>query len=361
MFDEERLSLITSLLDQAQKIVVLTADTSVDTLAVAASLVRHLEVADKNVIWTGSQPLPVTVAEWLDQPAYQTELANDHLHIVFPYRPEQVDSVSYHINQDSQEFVLIVQPQKGKRPLPNEEVSFRYAGASADLIVAVGVKTLESLGELYEENAELFENTQIISLANFEPSFAEVKVTFSEYSSLSEGFVKWSDQLGWSLTDQMATWLLAAVEEKTNHLQSLTATADTFEVVSQLMRAGGRRARAGAAVFATNGLASPGAAATNPFAAALQRRPVTLDLTAEAPDASADADLNSEGETEGEVVGQATDFDDSLVSDAEHAPEDSPSESASSTPAKKSSKKSSSKKKKKPEMPKDFVPSVSRA
>jgi hypothetical protein len=170
-----------------------------------------------------------------------TTLGNKNLQISFPYQEDQVDKVSYHIDEDQQRFNLVVQPKHGIRPLETQTVEFTYAGADADLVFTIGVSSLDSLEMIYFENEELFNTVPIISMNILDPSFGMIKLNVGDYASYSDAMTFVFQNLGVGVPADTATNLLSGIESATDGLRSLSATAETFEAVAVLLRAGARR------------------------------------------------------------------------------------------------------------------------
>ena len=122
-----------------------------------------------------------------------------------------------------------------------ESVEFSYAGADVDLLFLIGVHDLETLDQLYFGYETLYENSYVVTLHNFKPEIGTTQFDLSGTSSMSETMVDLIESLGMQFDEAMATSLLMGIEQTTNHLQSLTTSAETFEKVAQLLRAGARR------------------------------------------------------------------------------------------------------------------------
>lgn len=244
MIDPEKISHLQNLLPAAKTIfVMLGPEPSLDQVAAATALYGMLRTQGKNVALLSPNPSKAT--------QYELELANEckdvvgnkDLQISFEYNPEAVDKVSYHIDENSGRFCLIIKPQQGHQPLATDKVSFDYVGAEADLIFLIGVHDLESLEQLYFGYEQLYQDTTLVTIHTFEPSIGNIKIDTSSFSSVSEAVVMMCKTLEYSLGVPEASNLLYAIEQGTQSFQSFTATADTFELVAFLLRSGARRRR----------------------------------------------------------------------------------------------------------------------
>lgn len=248
MIDKKKLELFKELFDNAESVLVVCASNAThDSLRAAASLYGVLKSDTKKSVKllyakkasgknkkNGSENIA-----YLDEA--QGDIGHENLCISLDYLEESVDKVSYHVNEDVKKFYLTIKPKKGALPLSNKNVDFSYTGADADMIILVGVNDLESLGKLYFGYESLFNTATLVSVNSHETSFGNLKLDVSGVSSFSE-FVAWLlVGLGVAIDSDSATNLLAGIDKKTKGFKSYSATADTFEVVSKLIRAGARR------------------------------------------------------------------------------------------------------------------------
>jgi hypothetical protein len=180
----------------------------------------------------------------------QEDLGRDNLLISFPYQPEQVDKVSYHIGEDNQRFYLTVKPKVGSEPLDSQQVEFSYTGSSADLLLLIGVNELEDLQDLYSNHQQLYQSTPIITINSFLPDFGTLNLDISGSSGYGEAIFylikSLSNLLEINLNDlprikQIATLLFASIDQKTNKFTSSKMTADSFLVVAELLKLGAER------------------------------------------------------------------------------------------------------------------------
>jgi hypothetical protein len=242
MIDDATTAQLKSLIENAQTILIIYPPAaSHDQKAVAASLFLSLMRFQKNVRLVTPQPLKSGEEQPTGIENTQTDIGNQNLSISFNYTPEQVDKVSYHIGEGTGKFYLTIKPKAGYPPLDANNVEFSYTGASADLVILVGVNELESLDQLYFGYEDLYRDVTIISINNYATSFGTVKLDTGDASTTSEVMAKLIPTLGLPLDSDTATNLLHGIESGTQNLSALTVSADTFETVAQLLRAGARR------------------------------------------------------------------------------------------------------------------------
>jgi len=245
MIESTQLSHLKESLDRSQKIIVIyPKGATFDIVASAQAIAEALVKEQKDVrLCSPEKGEHFYELEWGQLTETVTELGNQNLTISFDYNSEQVDKVSYHIGEDTGKFHLTIKPKKGQLPLNAQTVEFLYTGAEADLIIAVGVSNLEDLLQLYFGYEEMYRDTAMVSINNYETNFGTEKVNISQYSSYSEAITRMINDLGLNLESMQATNLLAGIDQSTQGFRSLSTTAETFETVARLLRSGGRRKR----------------------------------------------------------------------------------------------------------------------
>jgi len=233
---------IKNILDKSQSILVMLVpnakyDQAASCIAVYEALAQKYPQKEITLL----SPEQITTPNLLGQENFKQKLGSKDLSVSFDYDEKAVDKVSYHIDEEKKKFYLIIKPQKGQKPLNTSQVSFDYTGAEADLIFLFGVHELGQLEHLYSNYESLYNQAALVTVHNFEPEIGNFKIDLSGKSSWSEAVLALIAGLELELTSAAATNLLLSIEEATNHLNSFTATADTFEVVAKLLRAGAKR------------------------------------------------------------------------------------------------------------------------
>ena len=247
MLNEVSLSQLKVILDQAHTaLVVLGPESSLDQTASALALYESLKDLKSEV--SICAPEEISFLDIQGQENIKNKLGNKDLSVSFEYDENSVDKVSYHIDEEKNKFYLVVKPKKGYKPLDTKSVTFDYVGAQADVIFLFGVHRYEVLDHLYSKYVSVYDNATVVTVHNFEPEIGDIKIDVSGKSCWAETVLSLIENLGLELNEVAATNLLYSIENATNNLSSFTATADTFESVSKLMRAGARRFHAKKAV-----------------------------------------------------------------------------------------------------------------
>ncbi len=222
-------------------LVIFSPQASVDQVASAVALHQGLLALGKSssLVSPLKPARGFSLIEGIDQTTQQ--LGNKNLEISFDYQEDMVDKVSYNIDDVAKKFRLVISPRQDAKPLDDQTVTFAYTGAEADLIFLIGVPSLDSLDAVYFQYEALFQDTTTVSINTFETTFGSVKINTAGAASTSEVIAYLLQQFGAEFTSEIATNLITGIEAATDKLQSLATTADTFEILSTLLRAGGRR------------------------------------------------------------------------------------------------------------------------
>lgn len=244
MITSEQISLLAERLAAAHSVLVLLpAQPSFDHLAAGLGLTQLLLAQGKEVQLASPEELesPIAVASLIGVDLLKQQLGNQNLQVSFAYRPEQVDKVSYHIDETQQRFHLVIKPQKGVPPLDASTVQMEYTGAEAEVVFLIGIHEWTALEHLYQEFETLYQQATVVTLHTFEPEIGTIKLNISGYSGMAEAVGFLALQLQFPLAVDAATNLLQGIEETTDGFRSLATTAETFDLVAQLLRAGARR------------------------------------------------------------------------------------------------------------------------
>lgn len=289
MFTQDTLTVLADSLATARSLMVLLpADATFDQVAAGVALTQQL-IAQGKEVQLGMPAEPEVDTQTIVQAELiRQQLGNKNLQVSFAYQPEQVDKVSYHIDETQSRFYLVIRPQKGHSPLDTSTIAMDYTGTEADMVFLIGIHEWESLEHLYVGYEDVFQDATVVTLHTFEPPIGTIKLNISGFSGYSEAVAGLALQMGWQWPADAATNLLQGIEEMTDSFKSLATTAETFDLVAQLIRAGARRIKRLAAVPAAN-VAAPreqvvlnqtpsstaGSQVVNPFAQAMgQKAPV---------------------------------------------------------------------------------------
>lgn len=128
-----------------------------------------------------------------------------------------------------------------------------YQGSGFDLIFTIGAVNLNALGNIYSQNQNAFSGTHIVNIDTqvSNTSFGQTNILDTNASSVCEVIANLLSDLGYSLDADCASNLLAGVFEATNSLTDPKTTADTYMMVANCLRVGGRKPGSGAQVISS--------------------------------------------------------------------------------------------------------------
>jgi nanoRNase/pAp phosphatase (c-di-AMP/oligoRNAs hydrolase) len=231
-------------IDQANDIFVLfPGNAGPDVVGASLALAGSLQARGKNVAIASPQELTEAATRLPLSDQVSQKIGNRNLVISLKVGSrDSIDKVSYNLEEDGSTFNLVIQPKKGQAPLKSEDVSFSYAGAAADLVIMIGATRFEDMQDFYVNERKLFTEATTINIHRYTASkFATYHLDDPRAGALSEIMYKLMHDLNLTQTKATATNLLAGIDTATGNLMAPTVTADTFEAVANLLRAGGLR------------------------------------------------------------------------------------------------------------------------
>jgi len=168
------------------------------------------------------------------------EAGDKNLNITFAgYKAEDIEKVSCNVVEG--EIVLTVVPKAGLSSPKKEQVNLAYSGVSADTVILVGGANETHFPALASKDLA---GAKIIhvGIRALEDSGARGILSFARpASTTSELVAALIIESGLGLDADIATNLLAGIEEGSKSFKNPDVSADTFQITANLLRAGGRR------------------------------------------------------------------------------------------------------------------------
>lgn len=153
-----------------------------------------------------------------------------------------LDEISYHLDEAGQTLNIFLSAKEGR--YDPGDVSFRSDKFPYDLIVTLGVPSLDLLGDLYDKNTDLFFETPIINIDHHPNNehFGEINLVDVTATSTAEVLMELLESFESGLIDsQIATDLLAGILIETNSFQHIKTTPKAFLKASNLISLGARQ------------------------------------------------------------------------------------------------------------------------
>jgi hypothetical protein len=146
--------------------------------------------------------------------------------------------VSYDI--ENGEFRLTVIPKPGLSSPQKDQINIGYSGISADMIVLIGGGNETHFPAISTKDLLAVKIVHIGTKAISLPG-REIMSFVRPASSTSEIVAGLINESGLVLDPDIATNLLIGIEESSHDFKGPEVTAETFQIVADLMKAGGRR------------------------------------------------------------------------------------------------------------------------
>lgn len=237
------------LLPNAKKVaVVLPMNSSVDYLAAGLALFLSLKQAGKeSFIATKSQILVghsnlFGVGEIKDK-LPQTSGGNLTLVLGDVVTPDgsvpALEKLTWEPKGSDLQLIFEVVPGQKFEPT---SITPSYSGSGLDLVFVLGALTLSELGDIYTNSLQAFTSTHVVNIDN-KPSnalYGNSNAIDPASSSLSEMVSQIILGLQLPMDQDMASNVLFGIYSQTNNLQGGNVSPDTFMMVAEALKAGGK-------------------------------------------------------------------------------------------------------------------------
>jgi len=150
-----------------------------------------------------------------------------------------LDELSYHLDEAAERVNIYLKPKEGNYEA--SDVSFKSDKFPYDLILVLGLPSLDLLGKLYDENTDLFFETPIVNIDNHSNNehFGEINlvdITATSTTEILAGLLE--DYEAGLINAGIATNLLAGILIETNSFQHIKTTPRAFLKASSLIAFG---------------------------------------------------------------------------------------------------------------------------
>lgn len=221
-------------------LILLPKNPDFDSVAAGTSLYLSLKGEEtKEVNIFCPSPMIVEFNKLVAVNKIKQEIGNKNLAITFhDYNPQGIEKVSWDI--DNGQFKLTVVPKVNVVPPNQDQVIVSYSGVQADLAILIGGKTESDFDILKSEDLKNV-NLAHIGVSELNIPGKTIASLATRASSISEVTANIIKNYGTKIESDLATNLLMGIEESTNSFRSNAITADTFSLVADLLRSGGKR------------------------------------------------------------------------------------------------------------------------
>lgn len=224
-------------------LIIFSANQEGDALASSLALFLFLKSQDYDVSIVGAD-FDQTKNNFSFLPGYneiQNSLNNLRRFIVsVDISQAKVSQIKYLVDDNTLNF--IISPSEGW--FSPKDVSARAGKFKYDLIITVGLRDLESLGTLYDENIEFFYKTPIINIDDQASNEEYGQINFIDLSAVAISeiiFYLFKNGGQEKISADVATCLLAGIIQKTKNFKTTNLTPRSLLITSQLISEGANR------------------------------------------------------------------------------------------------------------------------
>lgn len=231
-----------SLITAASEILILLPSKPfMDQVAGGLSLYLSLAGSGKNVSISCPAAMIAEYSRLIGVDKITTDLGNKNLMLKFVnYEATNVDKVSYDI--ENGQFKLTIAPKTGFKAPTKEQIETTYSGGSSDFVILIGGANDSHFPALSKEEFKksklIHIGTRLLEIVNNDLQVLSFAKPASSTSELVASLLKES---GFIIDADIASNLLAGIEEQSKNFQSSEVTATTFEIFAELLKLGGKR------------------------------------------------------------------------------------------------------------------------
>lgn len=231
-----------ALIDSAQEVLILLpSKPNMDQVAAGLSLYLSLNSSNKKAIISCSAPMVTEFSRLIAVDKISSNLGNKNLNISFVnYDASGIDKVNYDI--ENSQFKLTITPKSGLISPTTDQIKISYSGIIGDMVILVGGNNDSDFPELKKEefkNAKLIHvGTKLLEVLSSDLPVLSFARPTSSTSELVAFLIKESNL---AIDQDVATNLLAGIEEQSKNFQGEDVTANTFGMFADLLKLGGHR------------------------------------------------------------------------------------------------------------------------
>lgn len=231
-----------NLIDSAQEVLILLPTKPfTDQVAGGLALFLSLLQSGKNVSISCPAPMVTEFSRLITVDKITSELGSKNLVIkLVNYEAVNVDKVNYDI--ENSQFKLTIASKPGFKSPTKDQIDISYSGASSDLVILIGGANdshFPAVSQAELKSSKLIHiGTRLLEITNNDLEILSFARPASSTSEIVANLIKES---GLTIDADIATNLVAGIEEQSKGFQNNEVTADTFMIFAELLKLGGRR------------------------------------------------------------------------------------------------------------------------
>lgn len=252
---------ITELINKSQRILILThTNPDGDALGSLLALYLILQKLNKEVTAVSIDPTPRALGFLPSQDKIKHIFDGTKDFVVsLDTLQTKVERLSYKNVVEENKLNIIITPKNGT--FSPDDITFSYGALKFDCIFVLDSPDLERLGQIYNQEAELFYETPIINIDHHAGNdhFGRVNWVELTATSTAEILVAMTESLSREknlIDSDIATCLLTGITTDTGSFQNGNTTPKSFTVAAQLIAAGARQQEIVQNIFKTKPLST---------------------------------------------------------------------------------------------------------
>lgn len=234
----------TSSIQNAKRILILThQNPDADAIGSILGFYLTLKKLKKEVEAICVDPVPQAFQFLPFTPVIKREFSENREFIInLDCSNAQVDKLGYKLEGSNLKIVVV--PKTGS--FKKENLSTSLGLFKFDLVVVLDTPDLERLGNLYDQNSDLFYETPVVNIDHHPTNsyFGKINLVDLTATSTSEILIAIIEALekdGKILDEHIATCLLAGITGDTSSFQNANTTPKSLTCAAQLLAAGARQ------------------------------------------------------------------------------------------------------------------------
>lgn len=207
-----------------------------DVLSSAFALHRYFQKLNKKSYFFHKQPIPNRLS-FLEKPEKILDTLNGSREFVLLFKTKYNKILNVHSENMGDHFEVRVTPEKGS--IDPRDFSFMPADFKYDLLITFGTASLESLGDIYHENTDLFFEVPKINIDNksSNENYGQanmIDVTACSIAEICTGLILEHDES--QFDKEIAQALLTGIISATESFQMATTTPRAMIAAARLMK-----------------------------------------------------------------------------------------------------------------------------
>jgi nanoRNase/pAp phosphatase (c-di-AMP/oligoRNAs hydrolase) len=219
-------------------LVIIPQNPTLDKVAAGLALYLSLKKQGKQVIIACPSEMTVAFNRLFAVNKIQKQIGNRDLTITFKGQKDKIEKIFS--QTQGEDLNLVIEPRTGCTAVSQNQVSFSYSGAQADIIFILGATKPEDLGKFYTVEKKIFEQALTVNL-DFQGQnsrFAKLNLVSSEFASCSELVVYLMQNLNLPADQDIATNLFSGIKANNSNFLAANVKATTFEAAAWCLRKG---------------------------------------------------------------------------------------------------------------------------